>query len=227
MTKTTRLGSRLAARVLASSLLINTAVLTGSSVAILEGGPVIKGVFLELFEKEGEGDKVTTVPTGNVGVTRGAVRAVGGSGDMGDMDVAVHYLNVLHERWGRVEGYSEAPIEVKEALLDLSYNLGEGVFSYQGLRSALRARDYLEVMRQTLDTANVDGKSVKGLAIRRVDGYNKVAKDDIFWIKQQEDGTMLYATFDSLVMKYTPRGGKHEKSVAGTVVVQPDPRGMF
>lgn len=221
-----QIGSKLV-RALTSSVLINTAVLTGSSVAILGGSDEIASVFSELYKKEGRGDTVTSVPTGNIGVTGGAERATSDTDATSDEEVAVQYLNLLNSRWERYEGYSGAPIEVKEALLDLSYNLGEGVFSYQGLRSALRARDYLEVMRQTLDTANVDGKSVKGLAIRRVDGYNKVAKDDIFWIKQQKDGTMLYATFDSLVMKYTPRGGKHEKSVAGTVVVQPDPRGMF
>lgn len=221
-----RIGSKLV-RVMTSSVLINTAVLTGSSVVILENSDTMSNVFVELFEKEGRGDNVTSVATGNIGVTGGAVRATTGTDAQTDEDVAVQYLNVLNSLWERYRGYREAPTEVKEALLDLSYNVGEGVFSWKGLLSAVERGDYLEAMRQTLDTANVNKQSLKGLAIRRAAGYNRVAEDDIFWIKQEEDGTIKYATFDTLIMSYKPRGGKHEKSVADTVVVKRDPRGVF
>ena len=203
----------------------NTAINAGVLAAALAVTP-IANVYKDLAHREGVGDNVTSVVTGELGVTQSAKDAVGATSSS-DADVALLYLNLLNDKWSRVEGYEEAPELVKEILLDATYNLGESVMGYRGVRSALREGRWFDVGKELLDTANVGGRSMMGLAKRRAAMYNKVAQEDIFWIRQLEDGTLIYATFDTRVFEYKARGGKHEKSKAGVVIVPYDPSGLF
>lgn len=208
-------------RLLKSKNVINGAVLAAALTII-----PVQRVWEELAGHEGSGDNVTSVVTGDMGVTNNTKTALGAE-SLSDADTALLYVALLETKWERVEGYSKAPDAIKEALLDLTYNMGEGVLSYKGIRNCLKKEDYLCVLVNTLDTANVEGKSMMGLAKRRASAYNEATKDDIFWIRQLEDGTIVYATFNKLILSYTPKGGKHEKSKAGLYIVPNDPSGVL
>lgn len=185
----------------------------------MEWGDVSTTTFNNLSAREGVGDTLTDVPTGAMGVTKAARRAVGDSGDLPDEDVARLYLNRLSMRWGRQEGYNNAPPEVQEAILDASYNMGEQVLGFDNLNEALKAGDYSTVAKELLDTASVDGKTVKGLAKRRAELYNGVAEQKITEVEQLKDGTIIYRSGEDEVLRYKTKGGKHEKSSAGIISI--------
>lgn len=180
---------------------------------------VIGNVADRLFEREGTGDTVTNVETGEVGVTQAARDAVNATEEDTDKDVAVKYLKHLDKSWGSVEGYSDVSDDLKGALLDASYNMGESVMKQPKLIDALREGDEEGVVYELLDTAQVGGKSLKGLAKRRAEVYNEVAEVKITKVEQKADGTIIYYAGDDIVREYTPRGGRHAKSSAGTITL--------
>lgn len=177
-------------------------------------------VLSELSAKEGVGDKVTSVKTGELGVTEAARKAVGADEDTPDSEVARKYLTKLEGRWKGVEGYDSAPETLKEALLDTSYNMGEQVFGMNKTLSDLKSGEYDKVAEALLYTASVGGKSVRGVAVRRAEAYNKVAENDITEIEQKEDGTLVYKDSEGKeLFSYKPKGGRHEKSKVGSIPV--------
>ncbi len=179
-------------------------------------------VMKDLSRREGEGDTLTDIPTGKLGVTGSARKAVGASEDTPDTDVALGYLKLLESKWEGLSGYEEAPGRVKEALLDSSYNMGEQVLTFPEVVESLDAGDYLGVVTALLDTANVDNKSVKGLAKRRAELYNSVSERSITEVVQFSDGTIVYMSGHEIVYQYRPSGGKHERSKAGIINLDPD-----
>ena len=181
--------------------------------------PVAEQVLSELTAKEGVGDEVTSVETGALGVTEAARKAVGATENTDDTKVAKDYLNVLENKWEGVEGFKDASDGVKKALLDTTYNIGEGVLKFKGVKSALKGGDEEEVVKSLLDTASVDGKAVKGLAKRRAEAYNEVSETPITEVEQLEDGTIIYKKDGEEFFKYKAEGGKHEKSGVGTITV--------
>lgn len=177
-------------------------------------------VFANLRRMEGTGDNLTDVPTGDLGVTDAARRAVGGEGKS-DKEVAREYLELLQDKWDKQEGYQDAPDAVKEMLLDSTYNMGESVLRFKGLKTALANKDYQQVGKELLDTSNVDGQSVKGLARRRAEMFNDIADNPVAEILQDEDGKITYFDVDGeVIFSYTPRKGKHPGSVAGRMRIE-------
>lgn len=177
-------------------------------------------VFNHLSVLEGSGDNVTDIPTGNLGVTSVARESVGAPDDMPDEEVAREYLALLNRQWGMRKGFNEAPPELQAALLDASYNMGEQVLNnsyFPNLNKALMEGKYEEVSKQLLDTANVEGQSVKGLAKRRALSYNLANPDNpISEVEQLKDGTVIYRDMEGgELFSYRPDGGKHEASEAG------------
>lgn len=173
----------------------------------------------ELNYREGTGDALTNTPTGRLGVTRAARRASKSLKGTPDDEVALMYLIHLESKWMDVVGYVRSPEEVKLALLDASYNLGERVMRYRGVRSGLLAENYSKVMESLLLTANVGGKSVKGIAKRRAGLYNGVTSDRIVSVEQRFDGTIIYHGARSELFRYRPWGGRHEKSSVGILYI--------
>lgn len=184
-------------------------------------------VYDELRIREGSGDTVTDIPTGDLGVTQTAREAVGASSNAPDRHVSRAYLNLLDGFWRRQPGYNEAPTKVKAALLDTTYNLGTQIFSFEGVLSALERGDYFEVGLQLLDTANVEGKSMMGLAKRRAQAFNLISDEKIILIRQDEDGKITYGNFERVLFSYTPRGGRHELSRTGFMLIHPEPSGLW
>lgn len=184
---------------------------------------VVDKVFSGYTLKEGSGDNVTNIRTGNLGVTDSARKAM----NMTDMDeysdeeVSHAYTTKLYKDWQKKAGFNDAPANVQEALLDTAYNVGPRVMRYKGLNKALAAGDYEGVGRNLLDTASVEGKASRGLARRRAESYNAIVPDkQITHIDQKEDGTLRYLDSEgNEVFSYRPKGGRHKTSAVGILEV--------
>lgn len=177
---------------------------------------IVKNVFDRLQGHEGEGDDVTSVKTGKIGVTQSARDAVGNP-DASDEEVAELYLDKLFGILSKdLKGYSEAPNEIQELLLDLSYNMGERVKDFKGIKTSLANKDYEGVLKNTLDTANSEGKTVKGIARRRADNFNRASKNiKISKVEQKKDGEIVYHTKDGEYLSYGKGKGTHQASKPG------------
>ena len=176
-------------------------------------------VFDRLAHTEGFGDDVTNVVTGNLGVTGAARLAVGADENVPDEEVAKQYLDKLNNQWGMRNGYAEAPEPIKAMLLDATYNIGESSMNMPKLTKALAEGNYKQASLELLDTANVDGMSLKGIAKRRAESYNIANPDDpIATVEQLRDGTIKYLDGNGYVItSYRPQGGRHPKSKAGRI----------
>lgn len=181
---------------------------------------VVNRVLNKLGTREGVGDKVARVKTGAYGVTEAARRAIRPSGDLTDREVAERYLKALYAKWETVRGYENSPVGVQEALLDCSYNLGPSVMLYEGVVKGLYEGDYRRVGEAILSSANVGGKSSRGLGKRRAEVYNLMFDGAIQYVRQYEDGTLAYLGEDGkTIYKYTSTKGRHETSSIGVLTV--------
>ena len=87
------------------------------------------------------------------------------------------------------------------------------------MKEALKRGDDEGVARSLLDTANIDGQSVKGIAKRRAEAYNQVADTPITDVEQLDDGTIRYMKDGEEFFTYKAKKGKHDKSDVGSVSV--------
>lgn len=154
-------------------------------------------------------------------MTDSARKAVGASPDVPDEEVAYRYLEKQQDRLGTFKGFSEAPMSVQEALLDTAYNTSAGEMSkWKGMKKALAEGDYEKVLKETLDTANSGGKSLRGMARRRAMNYNKIARTPIATIEQKADGSIIYRdSGGNTITSYKARGGRHPQSRIGILEV--------
>ena len=106
-------------------------------------------------------------------------------------------------------------------LLDLAYNVGvHKVIRFKKLRAGIASSDYPAIRMETLDTANVRGKTVKGIAVRRARMVNLSSEDEdiITFVQQDEDGTITYFGIDESVLKQYRRD-RHPNSTPGIVEI--------
>lgn len=194
---------------------------------VVPGTPV-SNVVNNILGVEGVGDDVTDVPTGIAGVTPAAMKAIG----MPNVDptalsqeealsVAQAYTQQLEDKFNDgLKGYSTLSPEAQEGILDTAYNLGPGISRYPSFKKAVSKGDEQEALKQLLDTANADGKTLRGIAKRRAHNYNKVADVPIATVEQLEDGTLRYLdTDDNVIFSYKAKGGRHEDSGVGRISV--------
>ena len=174
---------------------------------------IIDRVFGELEEFEGEeGDNLRTdIPTGRMGMTDATRKMIDPDGNKEDLQVIRKHLKSEYDVLNKFQGFKEAPDEFKVAMLDLSYNVGSSNMKrYTKMKKAIKEQDYLEAMKQTLDTANTAGKSVKGIAVRRAINYNKVAnsigKDGIYSVELKNDSGIVYKDKNGeTIFEYMPK----------------------
>lgn len=195
--------------------------------SVVPGSPV-DNVVNNILSVEGVGDDVTDVPTGIGGITPKALSAIGVTGiqpeDLTEeqaLSAARAYTQQLDQDFtSNLEGYSTLSPRAQEAILDTAYNLGPEVTNFSKFSEAVKAGDEQEAMKQLLDTANVDSKSMRGIAKRRANNYNRVADVPITTIEQKEDGTLVYLdSDDNVIFSYKPKGGRHEQSAVGRIPV--------
>ena len=180
----------------------------------------------EVYSFEGEGDKTgADDSTGFMGVTDMARSEVGRLEEykraktnkerrMIDEQVAEEFYAKLQKMMP--DHWRNIPNEYKPTFLDAAYNLGTSIFKYKNLNSALKRGDYLEAARQTLDTANIDGKTSKGIAKRRAEQYNKIASKlkspTIKQVEQKPSGEIIYRGDENDILRYGEERGIHPKS---------------
>lgn len=177
---------------------------------------------LAVFEGVKGGDTLTDNVTEPYGVTQMARDAVKADKSVPPEQVARMYINYLDGKWENRKGYKDAPEAVKEALLDLSYNLGERALTYTGIKDALASGDYDKALLNTLDVTKVSGKgmsgSVIGIAKRRAEAYNKAASVKITEIRQDDDGRITYYDENgNVVESHKSKQGRHPESTTDVI----------
>lgn len=183
---------------------------------------VVNNVYESLERKEGtSGDTTGAAKTYDIGVTQSAIDTVKDKYGYSGKDykkVAKLFLKNQYEEISTLPNFESAPLSVQEELLDLAYNSGTAMKGWKGLNKAMEEGDWVEVMKETLDTANSGGKSLKGLAKRRAEAYNRIAEVPIKSIEQLSDGTLIYNDEDgNEIFKYKAKNGRHSKSSTGVL----------
>jgi GH24 family phage-related lysozyme (muramidase) len=176
---------------------------------VTEQPDAVKAVTEKLVEIEGTGDEVTgkeTLEGGLLPETKKAIEKKVGK-KLSVEQARTEVVKADHALFSqKVPGYKEAAVVAQTAILDMSFNIGPNNIVRKGgfkkMKAALAAGDIVEAMRQTLDTAIVDGKTVKGIAIRRANHYNAVVPIDkqIEFVEQLEDGRINYIGADGKVI---------------------------
>lgn len=180
-------------------------------------------MFSEIAEVEGSGSNISgDVPTAHYGVTAAAAKAVGAEFDK-DMsreqakEISIAYINLLDSKFeSKISNWNDLPEGIRKMAVDTAYNVGEKVLSYKGFIGDLKAgKTADQVAINILDTANAGGKSMRGLAVRRAEAYNKVAANKISAVEQKRSGEIIYYdSEDRIIFSYKPSGGKHPDSKA-------------
>ena len=132
------------------------------------------------------------------------------------------YLTLLKDTaassWDNWENLDKG---TQNALIDTMYNVGPGATRWKGLSSSIANGEApKEIMKNILDSANVGGKSVKGLAKRRAMSYNMAVSDEdkITKVTQLKDGTIQYFSNEGLVFQY--KRDRHSDSKPGSITVK-------
>ena len=194
---------------------------------VKEANEVIQNVHEDLLTHEGaSGDTATSVKTLSAGLTERKYRemqAIHGK-DITEEQARTYFLEHLYGLWSEKPGFKEAPPELKEGLLDLSYNVGAGSIKYKGLGKSLERLGKgkatpADVMLNVLDTANIDGQSSRGVAKRRAQQYNSVSDVNITEVEQLSDGTLVYRSGKDEVYRYTAKKGRSHTSKVGIVAI--------
>ena len=125
-----------------------------------------------------------------------------------------------------IPGFLLLPEVAQVAILDMTYNIGNKwvtAIGFNLLKTQIKEGNLIRAMKETLDTANVGkpAQSMKGIAKRRAEKYNDAISGDqkIVSVKQFDNGRIRYTFQDGGFKEYTPSGGKHPDSKAGTVSI--------
>ena len=157
-----------------------------------------------LMDHEGIGDDVTGIPTGEGGITHARRKEIEERAERSYTDKEAREIAVRDDSsalHNNMTGFKTLSGNVQAAVLDLAYNIGVAnildVTKFRNLHNAIAVGKPKEILHNTLDTAIVDGKSVKGLAVRRAYMFNQANSDPklrITGVEQLEDGTINYMT---------------------------------
>lgn len=203
-----------------SSKISLSEVMTGN----FDKNKLLTSIYSSIKANEGlGGDNVTGISTGNYGLTESKKLELENKyGTKFDDETAIKVLiteNSLALE-ASLSGYNKLTDNAKIAINDTMYNLG----SFKDLtkfKDAVSKGDGSQAMYELLDTANVDGQSVIGLARRRAENYNLVASNKIYKVQQDDNGTISYLDKnDDTILEYSPKNGKHEKSKSGEILIK-------
>lgn len=195
---------------------------------ISETDAVVGDVISRLPMFEGvEGDDLTEIETMRGGLTRARwdeLNADAGyaltAADAQAAAVRQDYA-VLNKD---LPGFRNLRQPMQAALLDLAYNIGTGNMTnparFMGLREAVAEGNETLILINTLRTATVGNKTVKGLAVRRATMHNQANRDPRLNITEVEllaDGTVNYLSGSNVV--YTFKRPRHAKSAPGRTAI--------
>jgi len=176
----------------------------------------------QLIANEGTGDTLTGIPTGEGGITEVRKKEIERKKGRALTDEQARNEAVREDSAALTDGmpgFSTLRANVQAALVDMSYTVGvNNVLSFPNLRKAVSSGNVGAILRETLDTAVVDGKSVKGLALRRARMFNQASRDfRITEVEQLRDGTINYLSGTEVL--FTFKQPKHSQSKAGKETV--------
>jgi hypothetical protein len=135
-----------------------------------------------------------------------------------DKEASIAYLEELYVTFNNdLKGFSELDYQVKSDILHEAYNLGEDIKNFKKFSNAVKDNNVEQIFFNLLDTANISGKSSKGIAVRRAKLYNKHSSEKITEVEQLKDGTIIYKSKDKELFKYKPTKGKDKSSDPGKV----------
>lgn len=181
-------------------------------------------LFKEIAAREGSGDTLTSTPTAHFGVTESAAKAVGLPFDVNmsearSSEIGTKYVEQLEGGFSnKIKGWRTLPTEVRNGAVDAAYNMGPQVFKFKGFIKALENKDIDTAAKELLDTANEDGKAVKGLATRRAKLYNKmVSGKKIDTVEATKDGIRYLSGKDEIFFYKKPL---HSGSKPGVVHIK-------
>jgi len=188
---------------------------------VIPSEQAISLVQADLLVNEGTGDNLTGIPTGEGGITEARKLEIERRKgrpltDEQARNEAVREDSVaLHDN---MQGFDVLSPPVQAAVLDLAYSVGiNNVLDpaeFGSLRIAIAEGHAPKILEETLDTAIVDGKSVKGLALRRARMFNKASTDfRITAVEQLPDGTINYLSGTEVLLTF--RRPRHPRSEAG------------
>jgi len=189
---------------------------------------VIDIVDSKLLENEGaSGDTATGVATGERGLTDNIYDAMKHKYGKGitQSEAIKYYLDEAYEGLSTIDGFTDSSKKLQASLLDAGYNLDYNKMrKYKGLGSELNklksgSGSEEDVMAQLLDTANIGGKTSKGLAKRRALGFNEHTTNPIVEVIQAKDGEISYVRADGSVIKYGKGKGAHSSSSPGSLAI--------
>jgi len=195
----------------------------GVTADITQDVSLVDAVYNDLALVEGEsGDTTGAADTSKRGLTRKLYNKIKKEtfSAITEEEASKYYLNKLNDRWEQVDGWDNASTDLKKVLLDASYNQGENIFTYKGLKKALKDKDSPDkVMKHLLDASNINKKSSKGLARRYAELYNRVSDSKITHVEQKAKGKIVYWKGADAFFTYTATKGKHKSSKIGKLNV--------
>jgi len=189
-----------------------------------EKNKIIDSLYEEFAVTEGNGDTTGAAPTGKRGLTDAAYASMKkkyGS-NISEEKASKLYLGDVYSTFSeKLTGFTKLDSEVQKGILDAAYNLSyTEMLSYPMFTAAVKAGNKEEIFKNLLDTANVGGQSLKGLAKRRAASYNMAnTTSKITAVEQKKDGTVNYYKGKAVFFAYAPKNGKHEKSTAGVLKI--------
>ncbi|MGL4970490.1 MAG: hypothetical protein ACRC45_02545, partial [Cetobacterium sp.] len=181
----------------------------------------INSIMRDFGVQEGTGDDVTSVQTGDLGMTaeRKAVLSKKAGRKLTDVEAAHMYINEIYDKVTKTQpNISE---NVKKTLVSTLYNLGDGAMKWNDYKRYVKTPTDENLQTLLFNTATSDYLTVKGLAKRRAEDYNKSnPKVQIDSVEQKPNGDLYY--FDekgNTVYFAKAKRGKHPKSEAGKIAV--------
>ena len=196
-----------------------------------EASPADQAITLvqdQLMGNEGIGDRMGNTPAGEGGVSlvrKAEIEAKLGV-PLSDKDARDEVVRedsaALHKR---LAGFDTLGPTVQAAILDLAYNIGTNKIldasEFPKLQRAVAEGNVEAILVNTLDTATVNGKSVKGIAARRARLFNQANDNselEITTVEQLTDGTINYLAGSRVIHTFIrPR---HPDSAAGTMNIE-------
>tara|TARA_R110000868_G_scaffold345994_2_gene607047 strand:- start:1033 stop:3417 length:2385 start_codon:yes stop_codon:yes gene_type:complete len=188
----------------------------------------INVVSADLVANEGTGDELTDTPTGVGGITDARKAEIEQRKGRPLSDEEARNIAVKDDSaalHSRMAGFDTLDAKVQAAVLDLAYNVGiNNVLNpkeFPRLQKLVAEGDVQGILYNTLNTAVVEGKSVKGLALRRARMFNAANPDPeraITAVEQLDDGTIMYMAGKRVLATF--KRPRHEKSKAGITTLE-------
>ncbi|MGL6099956.1 MAG: hypothetical protein ACRC0G_10075, partial [Fusobacteriaceae bacterium] len=181
---------------------------------------IVSEIFNEVAAQEGSGDDVSGVKTGDFGMTeeRKAVIAKKLGKNVSDKEASKFYIKELYDKLtSKKLNITEA---TKKTLVSTLYNMGEGVMDRKSFKSYAAEPNEKNLKELLFSTPTSDGLSVKGLAKRRAEDFNKSNPEEpVAAIDQKQNGDVLYLGEDGSVLYAYRAKGIHPKSKPGRIVI--------